>query len=130
MEVSSGASVVLRPRAEMVAVARRFIASTLASWDRSIDPAVAVLLTDELVTNAIVHAQTHVTLVLRFKTPVVRVEVNDESAGPAHVANPGAEAEGGRGLRLVDRFADRWGVQPTAGGGKAVWFELTPAKRA
>ena len=34
------------------------------------------------------------------------------------------DAEGGRGMLLVDRLADRWGAEPRPVG-KRVWFELS-----
>ena len=49
-----------------------------------------------------------------------------ERAGPGVpvlVADAGAEAGGGRGMRLVDALAARWGYE--RGGGQAVtWFEV------
>jgi hypothetical protein len=39
------------------------------------------------------------------------------------VRSPALEDESGRGMRLVDSLARRWGVQP-AGTGKCVWFEV------
>jgi hypothetical protein len=42
---------------------------------------------------------------------------------PVLVPDAGAEAGGGRGMRLVDALASRWGYE--RGGGQAVtWFEL------
>ena len=57
----------------------------------------------------------------------VRVEVTDWSGDSAPVLQPAAfahgEAEGSRGMRLVDGLAARWGYQ--RGGGLAkTWFEL------
>jgi anti-sigma regulatory factor (Ser/Thr protein kinase) len=114
----------------MVGTARRFVTQAMAQWDGFHDPAVAVLLTNELVTNAIVHARTEVTLVLRFEEPLITVEVHDESDQAPHLLSPDRSAEHGRGLALVDQLADRWGVRAKDEGGKVVWFDLTPGPKA
>jgi anti-sigma regulatory factor (Ser/Thr protein kinase) len=87
-----------------------------------------LLLTTELVTNAVRHggrpgSEIDVTL-LRTDT-AVRVEVGDPGPG----FDPGASAPGhdrGWGLFLVDRLADRWGVE-RIGNRTVVWFELAAA---
>jgi anti-sigma regulatory factor (Ser/Thr protein kinase) len=40
---------------------------------------------------------------------------------PAQAADPGADAENGRGLLLVEALSDRWGHFGYDGGGKVVW---------
>jgi anti-sigma regulatory factor (Ser/Thr protein kinase) len=85
------------------------------------------LLVSELVTNSVLHggAGEHdsIELVVLLAGAGVRVEVCNSGAGfePASPGNDG-EADGGRGLRLVDAFADRWGV--IGDRGTRVWFEL------
>jgi hypothetical protein len=57
----------------------------------------------------------------------VRVEVTDSCGDGSPVLLPAgrADAEGGRGLRLVEALATRWGYE--RGGGLATtWFELVP----
>lgn len=90
----------------------------------------AVLLTDELVTNAVVHAQSPLRLQLELRADRLRVAVTDESP---RLPSPrrqdpvdeglDAVAEGGRGLRLVELIASRWGVDPLPVG-KRIWFEV------
>jgi hypothetical protein len=42
-----------------------------------------------------------------------------------HVRQYSLDAPTGRGLRIVDSLATRWGVEPgDAGEGKTVWFEV------
>jgi anti-sigma regulatory factor (Ser/Thr protein kinase) len=84
----------------------------------------AVLLTSELVTNAVRHAGSTVRVVVAVDDRLVRVEVHDDS--PVHpVVGPApSTATGGRGMPMVDVLARRWGVTAGADGGKAVWFEL------
>jgi anti-anti-sigma factor len=91
----------------------------------------AVLLTSEIVTNAVVHPGTRsadgVGLRIFTYPEGIRVEVEDTGEGfdPTVLSSPGPER--GRGLFLVDRFACRWGTE-RLGDGRGhrfvVWFEL------
>ena len=86
----------------------------------------ALLMTSELVTNAVLHAGTKCTLCAQFD-PVsgwLRVEVADRSHHvPTLPAQPEPDAIGGHGLRIVAAIARRWGVASTRAG-KVMWFEL------
>jgi hypothetical protein len=46
---------------------------------------------------------------------------------PAQAADPGADAENGRGLLLVEALSDRWGHFSYDGDGKVVWALLEAA---
>jgi anti-sigma regulatory factor (Ser/Thr protein kinase) len=81
------------------------------------------LLVSELVTNAIVHAGTHVGLALRLKGRRLRSVVSDESSRVPGPRGGGPRDDIGHGLQLVEELADDWGVETTATG-KAVWFEV------
>lgn len=105
--------------------ARRFVAATLVEWGCDDVTDEAMLVTSELVTNAIVHADSAPELVLRYSDNAVHIEVRDRSSG-SPLPNDAAPGDvGGRGLAMVDRIAAAWGVTPTPGGGKAVWVDLT-----
>jgi anti-anti-sigma factor len=91
----------------------------------------AILLTSEIVTNAVVHPVSRSSdgIGLRIFTFAegLRVEVDDGGGGfePARLAGPGPE--GGRGIYLVDQFASRWGtehVEDHRGARFMIWFEL------
>ncbi|MEA3055230.1 MAG: hypothetical protein QOD30_662 [Actinomycetota bacterium] len=103
--------------------ARRFVAETLLGW--SLDGLVhaAVLVVSELATNAVVHARSEFTVGLRRRDGVVRIEVGDRSPRPPVSRDGAPDATGGRGVPIVDRFADRWGHDVVAAG-KIVWFDL------
>src|SRR5688500_14596397 len=76
-----------------------------------------LLLTTELVTNAVRHSsagpEALVRVELRRATDRVRVAVSDEGTGFTAAEAPIERNEaGGWGLTLVDRIADRWAVTP------------------
>jgi len=105
------------------AVARRFVASELTSASPELVED-AVLLVDELVANALLHAGTPIDVTLRHESGGVRIEVADRTNVLPTPRVPDRDATGGRGLQLVDRLADGgWGVDP-CGAGKSVWFAL------
>jgi anti-sigma regulatory factor (Ser/Thr protein kinase) len=90
---------------------------------------VAVLLASEMVTNSLRHGGSAgpgeaVTVTVVVWDAGVRVEVTGRKADGVPVLRPPADdAEGGRGLRLVEDLAVRWGYE--RGGGQATtWFEL------
>jgi len=112
------------------ALARAEVREALGACEESLLAGV-VLLTSELVTNAVVHPRrapdTPIGLRIITYPDGVRVEVEDAGEGFDHVAVDLPEGERGRGLFLVDRFATRWGserVQTDAGRRFRVWFEL------
>ena len=85
-----------------------------------------LLLTDELVTNALRHASGAVDVVVVDQPDLLRVEVHDGSVERPSVHEPDWSAESGRGLWLVDQLSLRWGVTtaPSQRDGKSVWFQL------
>ncbi|MDI3389595.1 ATP-binding protein [Streptomyces sp. B-S-A8] len=144
--VSNAASCALPARYEAVRAARQFTRRTLGDWslDERFDD--VALIVSELVTNALRHglpadtpreAASPVRLHLMRWTSRLVCAVRDPSA-ESPVARDDAElsdfsAESGRGLFLVESFADSWGWHPLSGtrGGKVVWalFRLAPDER-
>lgn len=84
---------------------------------------VCVLLTSELVTNAVLYARSDILLRVYIDTPVVRISVHDSSPAPPVPRSPSMDDTSGRGLGLVDVLASTWGVSNN-GRGKEVWFEV------
>jgi anti-sigma regulatory factor (Ser/Thr protein kinase) len=83
------------------------------------------LLVSELVTNSIRHAGSGigVDLTVRTNEGTVRVEVKDAGEGfRPSVPEPLPMRESGWGLYILDRVADRWGVD--SDGSSLVWFEI------
>jgi anti-sigma regulatory factor (Ser/Thr protein kinase) len=109
-----------------VATARRFVAETLTRWRADYDRDTALLLVSELVTNAVVHARTEVTLEIRCQGALLTVEVSDGSDRiPVRRGAAATTLTDGRGLNLIADLSDDWGVRRTTGHGKVVWFTLS-----
>jgi anti-sigma regulatory factor (Ser/Thr protein kinase) len=114
------------------AAARSVVEDAIRAWRVPVDADVAVLLTSELVTNAVTHgtptAGTFVLLAIDCDSACLRVDVHDGS-GDLPVLDTGlikeapAEAEVGRGLLLVTSLSAEWGFYRTPAG-KAVYFTL------
>ena len=104
--------------------ARSQVRAVISAWDVPVDPSVAVLLTSELVTNAIRHetGQT-ITLAVSCAFGQLRVDVHDTSRCLPVVVDAPADAEAGRGLMLVATLSESWGIYRTPAG-KAVYFTL------
>lgn len=83
----------------------------------------AVLLTSEVVTNALRHGTGQVRVGCDADDAIVRVEVGDDERGRPRVRRADTDEESGRGMFLVDALASAWGVTDTAHG-KVVWFEV------
>jgi anti-sigma regulatory factor (Ser/Thr protein kinase) len=126
MLVESGrAALPLAPVPASVALARRFVRLRLDELAVPEPPLEdAVLLTSELVTNALLHART-ADLEVRLQTDPhwVRVEVHDGDQRLPLAATAAPDATSGRGLLLVRQLANDWGIDRAATG-KSVWFEM------
>ena len=85
----------------------------------------AMLLTSELVTNAVLHGSGMVTVAIECDEQAIAVAVGDESCQELTPRQEPEPAEGGRGLFLLDQLATAWGVRRNQrGGGKVVWFRM------
>lgn len=102
--------------------ARHWVAAFLAGVPEELRQT-AALLTSELVTNAVLHTATDVTVTAEVAPDAVRVEVADGSTELPTVKDYGADAATGRGLTVLDSLADQWGTR-IDDLGKVVWFEL------
>jgi len=113
------------PATEVAAAMARQAARSLAPAlppQRSDDLA---LLVTELVGNSVRHAgvaDNAVAMELLLYTDLLRVEVRDRGHGFEPTGRAGISSPGGWGLILIERIADRWGVEEA--GPTGVWFEL------
>lgn len=117
-------AVALASSLEAAAQARAVVRELLRTGRRADMVDTACLLTSELVANAVLHAGAPVELVVDLDRERLAVEVIDGSEGEPRRVDAGPFDTGGRGLALVERLADSWGVT-TAVPGKAVWFSLS-----
>lgn len=102
------------PAPTSVSEARRFAREVLAGWglDDLLDD--VVLLTSELVTNAVTHAGTPMTVAVVREADRLRIDVFDQH--PTRVLPVGANArpgagEHGRGLLITSALSTAWGVE-------------------
>ncbi len=120
-------------RPEHVREARAFVAKALGELHPCLDS--AVLLTSELVTNAVMHSSSRcvggkVSVLIMESCGGLRIEVADEGSELSTPAVRGdVYASDGHGLFLVQTLADQWGYVRDDNG-TTVWFWLsqpTPA---
>jgi anti-sigma regulatory factor (Ser/Thr protein kinase) len=106
------------------AEARGRVLAAIRAWDIPVDPDIAVLLTSELVTNAIGHeAGKTIVLAITRSFDQLRVDVHDTSRRLPVLVDAPVDAEAGRGLMLVATLSATWGIYRTPAG-KAVYFTL------
>lgn len=111
------------PAASSVPEARRFVRGVTERQGEHELVKAAELLVSELVTNAVRHAHSPVHIEVDLDDRRLRVEVCDDGAGTPTIEGENIWSDHGRGLLLVARISDRWGVEP-AEHAKCVWFEL------
>lgn len=132
--ITARAAASFDPVGRSVASARSFVRDTLQGWGFADIVDDAVVLTSELVTNAVVHAGTSADVLCLRSDEGVRIEVADRypereiplQGSPVNMGSP--DREGGRGLQLCAALAGRWGVDYTPTH-KQVWFQLDLPER-
>lgn len=131
--ITARAAATFDPVGRSVATARAFVRDTLQGWGYAEVVDDAVVLTSELVTNAVIHAGTAADVLCLRSEDGIRVEVADRYPereipvqGGRTLAHP--DRENGRGLLLCAALATRWGVEYTPTH-KHVWFQLDLPER-
>jgi anti-sigma regulatory factor (Ser/Thr protein kinase) len=119
-DVSNGRSFPRSP--EAIRAARRYAEECAPDLEPEL-LATVVLLVSELATNAVRHAGSGFTLTITEQRSEVKVEVEDLGPGEPIVRSPQPADPNGRGMRIVERLADSWGVDH-AEGSKTVWFTV------
>jgi hypothetical protein len=110
----------LPPLPPAAAAAREFVADACRGQSPDLIADV-VLMASELVTNAVHHARTELTLSVILQQEVIRLAVGDRQ--PLFGTEPHRMTHGW-GIHLLDSVATAWGVLPRSGG-KLVWCLLS-----
>jgi anti-sigma regulatory factor (Ser/Thr protein kinase) len=114
------------PHPAAVGEARRFLRTVLRRWGVERDVIdTAVLCVSELVTNAVIHAETECSVRVQMEQDVLTTTVRDHgSRDPAAVEELDDQLQvHGRGLEVVGALTSRWGYELRADG-TSVWFVL------
>ncbi|WP_421118645.1 ATP-binding protein [Aquihabitans daechungensis] len=112
------------PALTLPRVARTFVRGCSEMLD-AVATETVLLLTSEMVTNSVQHAQTervHVTLERVGSS--LRVGVTDDDPEPPVLRDRDDGRIGGLGIQMVARMASAWGVESHEAAGKRVWFEV------
>jgi hypothetical protein len=106
------------------------VQAAISAWSVPVNPAVAILLTSDLVINAVTNgAGKTITLGIRWSDGQFRVEVHDASVKGDSWETPEADADAQRGLLLAAAMAVDWGHYRTPAG-RAVYFVLASEPQA
>ncbi|MEV4619919.1 ATP-binding protein [Asanoa sp. NPDC049573] len=112
-------------RGAAVGSARGAVREALDRWKLAHLADDALLVTTELVQNALRHTGAGAVLVVRRTAGALRIEVADASTAPPTLRPPDPTRLGGRGLSIVAAVARAWGtLTNSAQPGKIVWAEL------
>jgi anti-sigma regulatory factor (Ser/Thr protein kinase) len=118
------AAIELPAQPQIVSKARAFVKDMIELWGCEDQDGVAVLLTSEIVTNAISYGTESIRLELSVTDEgVLTVETADNHPAFPYVRQLSDTAEGGRGMQIVAALARNWGVRPI-NHHKVVWFEV------
>ena len=110
----------------MAAHACGHVRKAIAAWSVPVNPAVAILLTSDLVINAAANgADGSIMLCMRWSAGQFRVEVHDHSATRDTWETGDSHADAERGLLLAAALAADWGHYRTPAG-RAVYYVLAP----
>jgi serine phosphatase RsbU (regulator of sigma subunit)/anti-sigma regulatory factor (Ser/Thr protein kinase) len=116
---------------EALTEARHMIRAAVRAWGAGGRADEIELVADELITNALMHTEGSAIVTLRVLAGSdrrLRAEVEDSSSALPRRREAGESGVSGRGLLLVDRLTDVWGVE-ARGGGKCVWCEFIVPER-
>lgn len=108
---------------QQVRVARRYVTDALQNWEHSPLADTIELLLSELVTNAVVHAQSAPLVSVRLLPDRVHVEVTDGDPSGVQALPSSTTRSSGRGLAIIEALAMGWGTALLPHG-KVVWFDV------
>ncbi|WP_127498195.1 ATP-binding protein [Actinoplanes solisilvae] len=131
LPLTERATLRLGPEPDAPSLARNLVSDACLAWERAelLHPGRAVM--SELVTNAVEHARTELTVSVSLRGAGIHLSVADGVAEPPRPLEMGRVRRGqpldnrGHGLRVVSALTVAWGSLPTTGG-KLVWATLMP----
>ena len=116
--------ILMTRRPAAAAEARRQVRANIRAWEVPVDPDIAVLLTSDLVTHAVVHWNIEtITLAVRCSHDQLRVDIYDTSLPLPMAVDEQAVRQPPPGLALVASLSAEWGSFLTFTG-KAMYFAL------
>jgi hypothetical protein len=116
--------ILMTRRPAAAAEARGQVRAAIRAWELPVDPDIAVLLTSDLVTHAIVSWDSEtITLAVRCSRDQLRVDVYDTSLPLPVAVDEQVVGQARPGLALVASLAAEWGSFLTFTG-KAMYFAL------
>jgi hypothetical protein len=105
------------------------VRAAITAWSVPVNPAVAILLTSDLVINAVMNgAGETIMLSIRWSSGEFRVEVHDASVTGDSWETAESDADAERGLLLAAALAVESGHYRTPAG-RAVYYALAPESR-
>jgi hypothetical protein len=124
MSVPRRESLELPATARSASQGRHFVVDALRRWRLEALVDSAGLLSTEVITNAVLHARTPLTVSIeRVGDDCVQISVSDGSTVVPRRRQASGEATNGRGLELLDRLSASWSVISSELG-KTVQFTL------
>ncbi len=122
-DVEDSFSLQLDPLPRLVREARTFVVDHCPPLPPDTRDAL-LLMTSELVTNAVLHARTPIEVGVTVTEQSVLVTVHDQDLTRPE-QQPYEGREGGWGLGLVAALAEDCAMEPHPGGGKTAWFRIS-----
>jgi anti-anti-sigma regulatory factor len=107
-------------------LARQYVRELCLEWEVPSCVESAVLITNELVENTLLHTYCAPSLRLELRRGLLTAAVYDDDPALAEPVGPDAGRGGRGGLALVAELSTAWGCSPTRAGGKVVWAVLRP----
>ena len=121
----SAVALLLAAQPASAALARDFLRDAVRERASSEQADVGALIVSELVTNAVMHGAAPIRMELHLDLGELRVDVFDAAPAKAVAIHRDGRIDepSGRGLRIVEKLADAWGVR-SCDGEKSVWATL------
>ncbi len=120
----AGSTLELEPTPASASAARRLVREVLVQAGREQWRDAAELAVSEIVTNAVLHAHTTVTITAHCDAHELRVDVRDNNPTLPSQRHYGEQATTGRGMALIAAVTTAHGVRALGASGKVVWFSL------